>query len=145
VNIVTPVHVAGIGPAVLVNRGWVYSPNMTDVDLSQWREPDSVDADGWVEIPTRPRGPARLPSAPRAFRWLDTAVVARQIGGGPITPYYVVLEPQPGDPPRDRPVRLERPALDEGPHKGYAIQWFCFALVAIVGAVVFARSSRRTG
>jgi cytochrome oxidase assembly protein ShyY1 len=31
-------------------------------------------------------------------------------------------------------VRLEVPALDEGPHLSYAIQWFFFAAVAVVGA-----------
>jgi surfeit locus 1 family protein len=142
VNVVTPVRVAGVDRAVLVNRGWVYSPNGAQVDLAAWREPDSLDAEGWVEVPTRTPGVARLPSAPRALRWLDTAAVAHD-AGYPVTPYYVVLDPPAGPPPRDRPVRLDRPALDEGPHKSYAVQWFCFAAVAIVGAGIFVRSSRR--
>ena len=29
-----------------------------------------------------------------------------------------------------------RPRLDEGPHLGYAIQWFCFAAIAAVGYVI---------
>jgi surfeit locus 1 family protein len=39
-------------------------------------------------------------------------------------------------------VRLETPALTEGPHQSYAIQWFSFALVAIVGGVALSRRSR---
>lgn len=142
VNVVTPVRVAGVDRAVLVNRGWVYSPNSTDIDFGAWREPDSLDVQGWVEVPSRVPGPARLASSPRAFRWLDTTAVARDAGYA-VTPYYVVLDSLPGATPRDRPVRLGRPSLDEGPHKSYAVQWFCFAGVAIIGAGVFVRSSRR--
>lgn len=141
VNVLTPVRVAGLDTAVLVNRGWVYSPDGAAVDLTQWREPDSIASDGWIEIPTRRAGTPRLSSAPRALRWLDPAAAA-QLAGEPVTSYYVVLDPPPGDPPRDRPVRLPRPSLDEGPHQSYAIQWFCFAAVALVGAGVFARKDR---
>jgi cytochrome oxidase assembly protein ShyY1 len=35
------------------------------------------------------------------------------------------------------------PALDEGPHESYAVQWFSFAAVALVGAGAFVRSERR--
>jgi surfeit locus 1 family protein len=40
-------------------------------------------------------------------------------------------------------VRVPAPALDEGPHMSYAIQWFAFATVAIVGGVAFVRAGRR--
>lgn len=140
VNVLTPVRVEGMERAVLVDRGWVYSPNSTEIDLAAWREPDSLDADGWVEIPTRAAGSARLPSAPNALRWLDHAAAEQRVGYA-VTPWYVVLDSV-GPTPKDRPVRLARPSLDEGPHKSYAIQWFCFAAVAIVGAVVFTRSQR---
>jgi cytochrome oxidase assembly protein ShyY1 len=39
-------------------------------------------------------------------------------------------------------VRLTIPALDEGPHQSYAIQWFSFALVAVVGGVALSRRPR---
>lgn len=141
VNVMTPVRVAGMDRAVLVDRGWVYSPNGAEVDLTRWREGDSLDVDGWIEIPSRTAGIARLPSAPKALRWLDTSAVAHDAGYA-VTPWYVVIDSVGATPP-DRPVRLERPALDEGPHKSYAIQWFCFATVAIVGAGIFARTTAR--
>jgi surfeit locus 1 family protein len=37
------------------------------------------------------------------------------------------------------PRRLEPPALDDGPHLSYAIQWFSFALIALIFAGVIAR------
>jgi surfeit locus 1 family protein len=34
------------------------------------------------------------------------------------------------------PRRLEPPAIDDGPHLSYAIQWFAFAAMAMVFGVV---------
>lgn len=145
VNVVTPVRVAGTDTLVLVNRGWVYSPNGTAIDAARWREPDTtVVASGWVEIPSRRAGDAALASTARAYRWLDVDALAKSFGA-PVTPYYVVLDPPRDSARRDVPVRLAAPALDEGPHKSYAVQWFSFASVAVVGAVVYARSQRRPG
>jgi len=41
------------------------------------------------------------------------------------------------------PLRLPPPPLDAGPHLGYAIQWFSFAAIAIIGWLTIAR--RRAG
>lgn len=146
VHIVTPVRVAGRDTAVLVNRGWVYSANGTDVDLARWRESDSVSVDGYVELPSSRPGPARLGAerAVRAYRWLDAAAAGRELGF-PVTPYYVVWTPPPGEeqPPQDRPVRVPEPALDEGSHMSYAVQWFSFATVALVGGIAFVRADGR--
>jgi surfeit locus 1 family protein len=40
------------------------------------------------------------------------------------------------------PARLEPPPLDEGPHLGYALQWFSFAIVGIIGWVALMLRSR---
>jgi surfeit locus 1 family protein len=143
VNIVTPLRVAGRDTAVLVNRGWVYSPNGADVDLARWREEDSLDVAGFVEIPSRRDGAARLPSNPRAYRWLDPAQLARDVGY-PVTAWYVTETLAPGAPQDTaRPARLAPPPLDEGPHLSYALQWFSFAAIALIGGVVFVRSEAR--
>jgi cytochrome oxidase assembly protein ShyY1 len=44
--------------------------------------------------------------------------------------------------PDSVPVRLAYPALDEGSHENYAIQWFSFATIALVGGVALYRRSR---
>jgi surfeit locus 1 family protein len=145
VHLLTPVRVAGSDTAVLVNRGWVYSPNGADVDLARWRDADTLAVDGYVELPSRRPGAPRLPSNPSAYRWLDPGALAAQVGY-PVTPYYVVMAPAAGETPKpDRPARLGPPALDEGPHKSYAVQWFSFAAVAVVGAAAFALAARRGG
>jgi surfeit locus 1 family protein len=40
------------------------------------------------------------------------------------------------------PVRLPEPDFSEGPHFGYAIQWFSFAATALVGAFVVFRKAQ---
>lgn len=148
VHIITPLRIAGRDTLLLLNRGWIYSPNGTDADLSHWREGDSIAVTGYVEEPSRRPGPARLTdraaNTTPAYRWLDPARVARDLGA-PVTSYYVAAEPPPGEekPPLDRPVRVPPPALDEGPHQSYAIQWFSFALVSLVGAGIFVRAELR--
>jgi cytochrome oxidase assembly protein ShyY1 len=40
---------------------------------------------------------------------------------------------------------MAAPALDDGPHLSYALQWFAFALIGVVGAGVVAVRARRPG
>jgi len=137
VNIVTPVLRANRDTAVLVNRGWVYSADGTTIDTQPWREADAVDGQGFVETfptkgPFQPPNPAR----PRSFRRLDRAELVK-IFPYPIANYYVVLTDSATSP--SAPPRVEQAPLDEGPHRAYAIQWFSFAAISIIGLVIFLR------
>jgi surfeit locus 1 family protein len=60
-----------------------------------------------------------------------------------LAPVYLVLL---GEQVDGQPILVPAPVLDdEGPHLAYAIQWFSFALVGIVGyAMLIRRSSRRS-
>ena len=135
VNILTPIRRGGSDTAVLVNRGWVYSPDGVTIDTKPWREGDSVDANGFVEVfPTKGPFDALNPARPRSMRRLDRAAI-RQLFPYPIANYYVVLT----DSARtgSGPPRVEPAPLDEGPHRNYAIQWFSFAAISIGGLVIF--------
>ena len=137
INILTPVLRNGKDSAVLVNRGWIYSPDGVTADLNPWREPESVNASGFVEtFPTR--GPFQPPSParPRAFRRLDRAALEK-LFPYPIANYYVVITDSSAS--ASAPPRVEPLPLDEGPHRNYAIQWFSFAAISIIGIVTFIR------
>ena len=137
VNIVTPVRVAGHDTAVLVNRGWVYSPDAATVDLTKWHSHDSAFA-GYVDELTPERGSASSNlNRPRVLTRLTMSGITANIPY-PVAPYVVVAAGDTSVAP-DRPALLGLPALDEGPHFSYAIQWFGFALVALVGAGVVIR------
>jgi len=167
VNILTPVRLADRDTTVVVNRGWVYSADGATVDLARWREP--VEAGGttyvsWLPVlvtPAREQSPAGAsrsgPSNRRVSR-ADRGEIARMIPY-PIAPYQLILlDPGAIDeagaayggagagPPgtseaidHTRPVRIPLPSLDEGPHLSYAVQWFAFAAIVVVGSVTLAR------
>jgi surfeit locus 1 family protein len=137
VNIITPMLRNGKDTVVLVNRGWVYSPDAMTVDLNPWREADVVNGHGFVEtFPTRGPFPKPNPVRPREFRRLDRAQL-QKILPYPIANYYVVLTDSSAS--ASTPPRVEPLPLDEGPHRMYAIQWFSFAAISIIGLVIFIR------
>jgi surfeit locus 1 family protein len=137
VNIITPLLRNGKDTVVLVNRGWVYSPDGVTIDLNPWREADVVDGHGFVEtFPTKGAFPAPNPAHPRAFRRLNRAQLQKALPY-PIANYYVVLTDSSAS--ASAPPRVEPLPLDEGPYRLYAIQWFSFAAISIIGLVIFLR------
>jgi surfeit locus 1 family protein len=132
VELLTPVRIAGSDTAVLVNRGWVYSPDAGSVDRSRWREGDSANVTGYVELFAPDAGTTSSTLDSRIVRRVSRLEAASRIPY-PLTPWYLV---QTGDTADARhPARRIIPTLDDGPHRGYAVQWFAFAITALVGAL----------
>ena len=140
VDILTPVHVAGEDSAVLVNRGWIYSPDGMNADLSRWREVDTVFT-GYIDSFESNTGVDSLRR--NGIRRMDYTAVTRGIPY-PVADYYLVAQADSGgDPETAGVVRLHPPKLDNGPHLNYALQWFAFATIALTGGgIVAARSMR---
>ena len=72
----------------------------------------------------------------------DVARIAKQLPY-PIVPAYVQLQTQ--QPPQSgiQPRVLPEPVLDEGPHFSYAVQWFIFTTIALVGYPLILRRKAR--
>jgi surfeit locus 1 family protein len=137
INILTPLLRANRDTAVLVNRGWIYSPDGMTADTRPWHEADTLNGAGFVEtFPTKGPFAPPNPARPRSFRRLDRAELQKAFPY-PIANYYVVLTDSAQS--SNVPPRVEPAPLDEGPHMLYAIQWFSFAVIAIVGLVIFIR------
>ena len=144
VNILTPV-VTGDGTRVLVNRGWVYSPDGSTVDLARWREGEPAHVTGFVET-FAPADDARPVGASNRTRVIRRAVrdsIAARVGAALAPVYVVELQNPAATPLPSQPARLEPPPLDEGPHFSYAMQWFAFAAIGVVGGIVVAMRERR--
>jgi surfeit locus 1 family protein len=137
VHLLTPMKLDGRDTVVMVDRGWAYSFDAASIDNARWRERDSSWVSGYAETFA---GTERS-AAPRRVHALDRAAI-RAIVGLPVAPYLIIQTSDSARHADSVPVRLEIPAPDEGPHKSYAIQWFSFALVAVVGGVALARRSR---
>ena len=51
----------------------------------------------------------------------------------PLLPAWVQLETQQPSQAGPEPELLALPVLDDGPHLSYAVQWFIFSTIAIIG------------
>ena len=145
VDLLTPLRVDGSDTVVLVNRGWVYSPDAMAVQPQRWRERDSAAVSGFAEtygVLKATQSPPADSSHERMVRGLDRAVIERKVGL-PVAA-YVLVQTSDSEPHLDSiPVRLTLPALDEGPHGAYAVQWFSFAAIALAGGTLLFRAQRR--
>jgi len=115
VALVTPLRLSD-GSAVLVDRGWAPSPDAFHVEHARYREPDSAVVDG-IGLPA-PRGRGDVSTAgylPFVIQQLEPAAA------------------------RGLPRRWPAPAMNDGPHLAYAIQWFSFAVIVLVGIVALLR------
>ena len=141
VNLLTPLRVAGRDSAYLINRGWVYSPDGRQVDQAKWREPDSADVLAFALPAYTADSAAAGRASAKVMRTLDFDAVQQGM------PYPVarVQLIQLGDtaPKGDVPPRLVPPPPSEGAHRSYAVQWFSFAAIALIGAGLFAWNDRR--
>lgn len=141
VHVLTPLHLAD-GTIVLVNRGWVYAADGMTVDLALWPEGDDAVVEGFLEAYVHAPGAVATPSQPRGVRVLDRDSLQARIGTA-LAP-FVVVQQRPDARPDSvgRLLRVPPPALGEGSHRSYAIQWFAFAAIAVLGvlAVVVRRA-----
>jgi surfeit locus 1 family protein len=146
VYILTPLIPDSGGTAVLVNRGFVYSPDAATISIPTWYEPEHATVEGYARpVSVHERNDPRAQSNPMAWRDLDSARVAETIPY-PVARMYVV-NLAPGERSLGAPARLSAPSLDEGPHKSYAIQWFSFAAIALygVGYLVWLETRKKRG
>lgn len=125
--------------AILVDRGWI--PADSDSAAADWRKYDET---GEVQV----LGQIRLGAAKPAFGGVadvmpenggrlevwnnaDITRIAGQLPY-PILPAYIQPNPDAADTEPPIPFQPEI-ELTEGPHFGYALQWFTFATILFVG------------
>lgn len=141
VHLATPLRIAGTPVRVWVNRGWVAAPDgATPVDAPA-PERGSVAVQGLLQaLPPPGTGNPAGSGAAFTLRRLDPGVLLAR-SAGPVLPLYVQRLPAPGV--AEPPVPLPVPELSEGSHLSYAVQWFAFAAIALVGpAVLLFREAR---
>jgi surfeit locus 1 family protein len=122
--------------AVLVSRGFVPSPDAFTVDLNTVREPD-ID---WVEgiaLPIDSMGGAPVRRGPQ-ITWarLNRQALETEL---PYDFYPFYIQQTPEGAASGFPRRLQPPSIDDGPHLSYTIQWFAFAVMAVIFAGIMAR------
>jgi len=150
VHLVTPLKIAGTEQAVLIDRGWIPAEDFESGDWSRFSEPGFVTVNGVIRA-SRDRadfGFRRDPSPAtsetfKAWNFVNVPNISQQVSLS-LVPVYIQQAPDPawtGMPYRTQP-ELE---LTEGPHLGYAIQWFTFAAILGLGYPFFIqRQEKRT-
>jgi surfeit locus 1 family protein len=130
-DVVTPFRSNGL--TIGVNRGWV--PIDTDGPPAVGAEPPlgPVEAVG-VLLASQTFGSLGTPEADGAYDRvgrIDLGALSPQWGGEVLTVYLLLEEETPAG--GGLPVPRPPPQPSEGPHLGYAIQWFFFAVIVAVG------------
>jgi surfeit locus 1 family protein len=133
VEIATPFRVTGTEQAIVVLRGFVPSDDAMSVDLGALHEPGEQTVRGFL-FPVPMQGTPivregattwdRIPGA-----WLKVNLPY------PVAGYALWQEKDSGMP--GMPIRLGAPALSEGPHFNYAVQWFGFAIIFAGGGIAY--------
>jgi cytochrome oxidase assembly protein ShyY1 len=129
-DVLTPLRLDD-GSVFVIDRGWLPTGSAQDA-------PDSIPAppEGRVTVVARMKaGEPTLPnrSAPEGqIATVNLPTVQDLVGENTYLNAYGLLDSE-TPPVADRPVGLERPPEDEGPHFSYALQWIAFGLMGFFG------------
>lgn len=144
-HLLTPLRLED-GSAVLIDRGWIPADGNDSPD--HWRK---YDQPGYVHVEGQIRqgdskpdlggvpDPTLTPGQEKLIFW--NLVNLERIQGQlpyPLLYVYVQPHPEPGDstPPIPYQPEIE---ISEGPHLGYAVQWFSFATILLFGYPFYLR------
>lgn len=143
-HLVTPLQVEAGSVAVLVDRGWIPQEATGELGRQAYAAKGLVRVSGvlrpapeepswaWLADPTpAPDGTPRASWRVLHIPWIEIQIPY------PVAPYYLELTSAPPD--GDQPVPESEIDLSDGPHLGYAIQWFLFSATALGGGVLWLR------
>jgi len=152
IHLLTPLSISGTNKTVLVDRGWIPQEDAKPDKRSKYDEPGVVTVRGVIRRPqSKPDfggvpDPPLAPGQTRLDAWniVNLERISQQVSD-PSLPAYIQQSPEAN--PAHPPYRSE-PQLDltEGPHFGYALQWFTFAAILAIGypAYVHRQTSRES-
>jgi surfeit locus 1 family protein len=149
VHLVTPLKISGSDQAILVDRGWIPGDVYQSGNWGQFTEPGLVTVRGVIRLsqskaelgrrtdPTPSPGEGLL----KTWNFVNIPRLSEQVSSS-LLPVYIQQVPDPAW--SSLPYRTQ-PELDlsEGPHLGYAFQWFIFAAILGIGYPFFIRRQER--
>jgi cytochrome oxidase assembly protein ShyY1 len=137
-HVATPLLLEGGGGVVWVERGFIAAPDAT-TPTGEVPPPDTgvvrVTGVGMAVPTTDDAGQPLVRGADTTWRRLDRGMLAARRPGS--LPTYLLLEGDATGP--GRLPTVEPPALDEGPHFSYAIQWIGIGLAALAFGIIALR------
>ena len=142
-HLLTPIRFNG--KAIVVDRGWIPAEgNSTPADWRKYDEFGTVDVLGQIR-----RGQAKpaiggvsdlLPEDGARLEVWNNADIVRIADQMPYPVLPVYIQPEVDATDTEPPIPFQPEIeLTEGPHFGYALQWFTFATILFVGYPFFLR------
>ncbi len=133
--VATPLRLAG-GGAVIVMRGFLPSQGTLEAVPADAEPPSGTVTVTGLAQSTQTRG-SFGPTDPAdgkltTMARVDLARMAKQLPY-PIVPSWVQLSTQTPAQAGTYPTPIPPPTLDDGPHLSYAVQWFIFTAIALIG------------
>lgn len=139
-NLITPLLLADGETAVLIDRGWIPEADNNSLERVKYDGPGEVTVKGHVVLSQALLDrEISVPEEPQT-EWyrVDIAAIQPQMPYE-LLPVYVV---QAAEGNQELPYRREIEVdLSEGPHLGYALQWFTFSLGLGIAYVIYVRKS----
>ena len=146
VHLLTPMKIKGTETYVLIDRGWIPQEDYSPDDWSIYQVPGQITVEGVMRRPQSEStfggipDPTLAPGQTRLAYWKIVNLARIQAESGlSMLPIYIKLTPkgEQTNPPLISEFDLE---LKEGPHMGYALQWFAFAAIMVIGYPVYVRA-----
>lgn len=136
VHVVTPLRLAGGDSAILVHRGFVLAADGASPDSPIPQEPGEVVIEGIaLPVPIDAAGGEPVGGAGReSWRRLDLIALRARLPYPVLEVYLLAL---PDSAHQGWPRRVLPPALDEGPHLSYALQWFGIGVAVLSFGLFF--------
>ncbi|MDJ0954116.1 MAG: SURF1 family protein [Acidimicrobiia bacterium] len=144
-HVLTPLYLVD-GTAIVVDRGWVI------IDLDTPGDSEFAPPAGQVTVigtlrNTQTRGsfgPVDPPTGTlERISRVDLDRIDQQVAADLLPVYMQLLEQDPAQ-PDGIPALVPLPTPSEGPHRGYAAQWFLFSAVVVVGYPILLRRTAAT-
>lgn len=150
-HVFTPLKIDGSELAILVERGWIpfdeaspgargkfYEPGQVTVKGILRRSLDQPDVVGGSPNPTLAPGETHID----AWSYINLDQIQQQTS---LKLAAVYLQQSPDPAWTKMPYReVKIPEISEGPHMGYALQWFSFATILGLGYPFFIKKQLRT-
>lgn len=147
-HLVSPLRLEGSGTAVLIDRGWIPAEAGFAADLDKYAVASLIHIEGIAKRsqpePTWSLIADPIPTDPDesldAWRVLNIEGIQLQTPY-PLLPVFILQTSLTGE-GEELPIPDPTIDLSNGPHLGYAIQWFAFSFIALGGGILWLRQKR---
>lgn len=139
-HLLTPLRLDN-GQTILVDRGWIPGTDSAAGARQKYAQTGQVTVTGMLRQSQSTRGAGQVGAD--GFTSVNLDAIAR-VTGQDLLPVFIIQAPDASA--AALPFRsLPEVELNEGPHLGYAMQWFFFALLLLVGYPFFLRKQLQAG